>query len=154
KFYFTHDAVSAGKLSLAARAMTNGVARDPERKGMLQRLDGCVQSIGHVRMGGVHASETRPAASAAGDRFIIRVMFTTARIIAAHRDIIHGATTGRWDALRYGMVQSAQNHVHDALRGLDIATGDSAREGTIDYATGVGDDLDRRHTAVVKGKLL
>src|SRR5574341_1522074 len=115
EFYFTDDAVATGKLSCAARVMAYGVACDPERKGMLQSLNGRVQGVGHVRMRGMHASETRPAASAASNSFIIRVMLTTSRIVATHRDIIHCATAGCRNALRPSVVQGAQDHVHDAL---------------------------------------
>ena len=115
EFDFTNDAVPTGVLPLATRAMANGVLRDPERKGMFQSLDGCVQRIRHVRMRGVHTWQTGPAARATSDGLIVRVMLTAPRIIAAYRDVVHGTTAGRSDAIRPGLMQGPKDHVDDAL---------------------------------------
>src|SRR5262249_32482845 len=139
---------------LAPRAMTNSVLCDPERKGVFQSFDRCVQSVRHVRMGSVYTRQTRPAAGATSDGLIVGVMLTTPRVIATHRDVVHGATAGRGDTIGARLMQSPKDHIDDALGGLDIATSHGAREGAVDHTTGIGDDVDGGHTAIVEWKLL
>src|SRR5207245_10112995 len=108
----------------------------------------------HMRMGSVHTRQTRPPTRANSDDLIVSVMLTTPRIIATYRDVVHSATAGRGDAIGTRLMQSPKDHIDDALRGLDIATSHGAREGAVDHTTGIGDDVDGGHTAIVEWKLL
>ena len=145
EFDFTDDAVSTGVLPLAPRAMANSVLCDPERKGVFQSLDGRVQGVRHVRMGSVHTRQTRPTTRATSNGLIVGVMLTTPRVIATYRDVVHGTTAGRGDAIGPRLMQGPKDHIDDALGSLDIATSHGARKRAIDHTTGVGDDFNGSH---------
>src|SRR5262245_28220038 len=105
-------------------------------------------------MGSVHTWQPRPPTRATSNGLIVSVMLTTPRVIATYCNVVHSTTAGSGDAIGPRLMQGPKDHIDDALGSLDIATGHSARKGAIDHTTGIGDDVDGGHTAIVERKLL
>ena len=75
-------------------------------------------------------------------------------IVAAERDVVHGALAGRRDAVRDGLGQRSEQDVDDALGGLDVAAGAGGREFRVDDGALGRPDLDRPHQARIEGDVL
>src|SRR5882757_9012684 len=66
------DPLAAGPPALAAGALTQLVAADPQRVGVLEGLGGGVLGVRHAGVDAVHAGEARAAALPAADGLVVR----------------------------------------------------------------------------------
>src|SRR6476646_10660436 len=98
----------------ATRSATDAVAGDAQRKLMLERLEGSVPAIGHVRVDRAGALCTTRRSHAARNRLVV------SKSASAEAEIIHRpATRGRY-SLGSCLRQRAQQNIGDALRSLDV----------------------------------
>ena len=101
---------------MAARtsgAAADGVSSHAERVVRLQRLDGRVHRVRHVRVDGGEPGPAGTAARTARERLVVGELPVADD--AADRDVAHRARARRRDAVRCGGGQRAQDDVDDPL---------------------------------------
>ena len=98
--------------------------------------------VGHVRVDARGAVEAGPRARAAADRLVV----AEARVAEGH--VVHRALA------RGGEAERAEQHVDDALRGLDVAADHRRARAADRAASRAARDLDRREAAAVERNAL
>src|SRR5579863_2037695 len=150
-FEFADETVPAARRATPAGVSANPILSDAQWIVGFERLDRRVECISHMSMQSRSAGSAGGSASAAGDGLVVGELAGAKTIVAADREIRHRARAGGWHAIRRGLRQRAEEHIDDALRGLDVAAGNRGGRERIDDRAGRRDQLDRAHQAGVGG---
>jgi hypothetical protein len=87
EFELADQPVAARVAPAASGTRPHGVAEDPDRQLRFERLDRCVQRVGHVRMHSRSAAMRRAAPGAAGQRLVVGELAPIDA--AAEREVVH-----------------------------------------------------------------
>ncbi|MBS1253341.1 MAG: hypothetical protein MAG451_02390 [Anaerolineales bacterium] len=102
-----------------------------------------------MSVNGVDAVLAGPSPHAAADGLVVSVWPLVFRVPAADGEVVHGALAGRRHPLGSRLSQCAQQHVGDALRGFDVATGHGGWRARIHQRALRRDDGERLQTAAI-----
>ena len=100
------------KLPRSAGASAYCEALEPYRVALFEHLRICDPCVRHVAVHGGSARKARTGADTATNRLVVP------KVLVAEKDVVHGALTPG------GQAKGLEEHVHDALAGLDIAAND------------------------------
>src|SRR3954466_16373622 len=120
----SHDSISAAVSATPARPSANRKLKYPHRRSPVEDFRVRESRIGHVNLHGACARRVGSCPAAAAYGFVI-----SKRLVAKH-NVVHRSLACRRDA------QCAQQHVHNPLRSLHVATRD--RWCSLRRITGLG----------------
>ncbi len=131
----------------------DAVGADADGILVFERLDGGVEAVGHVGMGGVESTGPAVTSGSTGDGFVVGKGAVAQWIPTAEGKVVHGSGTGGGDGIGVGLGEGAEQDIGDALGGFDVAGGHgSGRAGVGDQAFRV-DDCDGPHEAGGEGNV-
>src|SRR5262249_24318003 len=122
-FDFADQAVTTPILSTPARASANPILTDPHLVVGFERLDWCVQRIGHMRMNAGCSRFSARRARATGDSLVVREVTVAKAVESANGEVGHRARTGGGDGVGRRFPEGTKDHIGDSLRSLDITAG-------------------------------
>ena len=137
KSEFSYRAIPAMPFAGTAGVLANGKRLNDDREILLEDFRIGHAGIGHVRVHGIGAVESRTCTGATADGFVVL------HIVIAEREVIHRALRGGKGA------QCAIQRIGHALRRLDIAGNYGSRIGRAEHTVFRNPDLQRLEATLI-----